>query len=117
MSKKKCEYICPNCGVHFLRDSHCSGDYHPTIFGIVLQSYCPVCGDMEPIVEEMDETKISNRKKRFIFRKCAYERKKRPQEVLELYQKNLKYIQDKNEYMRKCAVVFQLPLERVISFF
>lgn len=116
MSKRKCEFICPNCGVHFLRDEACSGDYHSTIYGIVLQSYCPICGEMEPLVEEMDETKISNRKKRYIFGKCAYEQKKRPQDVLDVYRKNLKFIHGKNEYLRKCAIFFQLPLERVFSF-
>ena len=117
MSQKICEYICPNCGVHFLRDANCSGDYHPTIYGIVLQSYCPVCGEMEPIVEEQDETYISNRKRRYIFGKCAFEKQKRPQDIISLYHDELKYIKDKNEFIRTCAKRFMLPLERVASFF
>jgi len=116
MSEKKCEYICPNCGVHFLRDSSCSGDYYPTTLGIVLQSYCPLCGEMEPLVEEMDDTKLSNKKRRFIFGKCAFEKKKKPQDLLDIYHKDLKNIKNKNEYIRKCALVFQLPLEKVSSF-
>lgn len=45
------KFICPICKVHHHKNRNCTGDWHNTEWGVVLQSYCPVCGRMEPLIE------------------------------------------------------------------
>jgi len=57
-----CKRKCPKCKTYYLYDPYCNagGDYYNTIFGFVLQAFCPVCGDMIPPIEIKDIDYISN---------------------------------------------------------
>jgi len=48
-----------------------SADYYPTHVGIILQSWCPICGQMIPLVEERNIDYISNNRKKRIAHRCA----------------------------------------------
>lgn len=113
----KTEYICPRCGVHFLKDPFCSGDYYPTIIGIVLQSYCPVCGDMKPLVDELyDEETISNKRKKGVFTRCASEKNDKFINHTDSFFFKFKKIKRTDEFVYHCSRYWQLPVEKVASF-
>ena len=48
------------CGVKHIKDNNCLGDYYQTEAGYVLQSTCPICGRMEPLI--MGRNQLSRRK-------------------------------------------------------
>ena len=48
---KKVNFVCPICGVHHMKDAGNLLDYANTEWGVVLlQSFCPECGRMEPLL-------------------------------------------------------------------
>jgi len=57
----KCMYVCPTCKKNHLKDdSGNSGDWHNTEWGVILQSFCPECGKMEPLIygERVSQRKL-----------------------------------------------------------
>lgn len=58
----KINFLCPSCGIHHIKDRDCSGDWYNTEWGVVLQSFCPKCGKMEPLVSG---TRYSRRQVRY----------------------------------------------------
>lgn len=61
--------ICKKCEKHLLRDPSISGDYNEE--GI-LQSYCPICGDMYPVMFDASYyIPLSNRKLKQLMARCA----------------------------------------------
>ena len=48
---KKCNFICPICGIHHLKDPDNLLDYADTEWGVILQSFCQECGRMEPLIQ------------------------------------------------------------------
>lgn len=48
---KKINFVCPICGIHHMKDAGNLQDYANTEWGVVLlQSFCPECGRMEPLL-------------------------------------------------------------------
>jgi len=107
--KDKC-----SCGVFFIKNPHCSGDYYPTHIGIVLQRFCPQCGKMLPIVTERDINYISNNNKKRVLNHIARTYNKRFKELSKIYYRHCKEIDDRFDFIKVISRETGLSQDKIL---
>lgn len=110
-TNKKCDF----CGEYHVIDASCSGDWYNTINGVVLQSYCPNCGYMLPALPKLETSNLSNNAKKLIIVRIASYKKLRYKNAMKEYHHGLKNISDKDQFIKKCSFIFEIPGDKIKS--
>jgi len=112
---KQSQSRCNECDQPFLYDPSNSGDYHPTIYGIVLMGFCPCCGLMKPIVSEPPADDMSHTgQKRTLWHLCNIHNL-RYKAVISRFHTNYKYIENKQLFAIAVSKDFDIPVHEVLS--
>jgi len=108
---------CNHCNVNHVKNPDCLSDYYPTKkYGYVLQSYCPECGRMLPLIEEKPENYISNNNKKRLLNRIALEYNYRFKELMKNIFYKHKDINVKDDFIRIVAKETNLPVDKIIIF-
>lgn len=108
-TNKKCEF----CGEFHLIDTSCSGDWYDTDKGLVLQSFCPNCGYMLPVLPKLETSELSNNAKKLIIVRIASYKKLIYRNAMKEYHNGLKNILNKDKFICKCSIVFDIPNDKI----
>jgi len=111
-----CEDECSSCGANYIKNPDDSTTYFPTHIGIVPQRWCPVCGDMLPLVKERDPEYISNNSKKRIIHKVGVSNNLIIKRLFLIYYKFLKDITDKQEFILKLSKESGIGIDKIIPF-
>jgi hypothetical protein len=111
------EHECKKCKVRYVYDPYCSGDWHSTIYGYQLQAFCPICGDMMPIISERSPEEISNNNKKRILSKLATDHHLRYKEIMSIYHDRLKKIDDRVDFAKAVSKELKINFDEVKSLF